>query len=168
MARKHNIARFHRFYKVITRERVCVYCGVRATTTDHFVPISVVAILRDAMDYITGLALVPSCGECNSFASDSIFPTIAAKRRFIQNKIRRKYAGVLAMPHWQAHELAEVGYALQHHILSGMAQKEWVIQRLQWKNSMTSEPVLLAKLRSNLAVSGRNTVARHAPNGGIT
>lgn len=166
MARKYHVSRFHRFYRIVTTQRGCVYCGVRATTKDHFVPISVLALVADAIDEVSGKVLVPACGECNSIAGKNVFPTIAAKRRFIQDGLRRKYRSTLAIPAWSDSQLAELGYGLADFVRSGIARKQWLMERLQWRNTSNREPVKLARVRSPFTASGKGSATRLAAKSG--
>lgn len=145
--RKFAEARYHRFYRLVCRDGICVYCGVPATTNDHFVPLSVLTMITDATTIISGMVLLPSCGECNSLASDRIFPTIASKRRYIHKKLAKRHAAVLAMPKWTEDELSDLGYALRDFVIKGQVQRDWLIQRLQWRNTSHREAVKLARVR---------------------
>jgi hypothetical protein len=162
------IGHFQRFYRQITRQRVCVFCGVRATAYDHFVPISVVTMLVGILDAIPGKVLLPTCGECNAIAGDRVFPTVAAKRRYIHTRLRFRYRKLLAMPHWSDAELAELGYALQDFVRAGMARRQWLLERLAWRNTSNSEPVQLAAIRSPFGAAGKGSAGRPANSGGTT
>lgn len=148
---------YHRFYRHV-RGKACVYCGLRATTSDHFVPLSVVQMLAACKENVGGKFLLPSCGECNVIAADRVFPTVAAKRRFIHERLRKKYRSVLAMPNWSDEEREELGWALQTSVNAGMAQKNVLIQRLAWRNTSNSSFVDIARIRSTLLAGGRNGV----------
>jgi hypothetical protein len=160
------MSRFHRFYTFISKQKACVYCGARATSKDHFVPISVVSLIADALDYVSGKVLVPCCGECNSLAGDHVFPTIAAKRRFIHVKLRKRHKRLLEMPQWTDAQLDEMGYALSDFIRSGLERKQWLIERLAWRNTSNAEPVKLAAVRSPFIGSGHVSVAQNAVRSG--
>jgi hypothetical protein len=157
---------FHRLYRVITRQRACVYCGIPATTYDHFVPLSAVHLIADCLDQIPGKVLVPSCGECNGIASDRVFPTIAAKRRYIHGRLRKKHRRLLDIPHWSDGELSELGYVLRDFVRSGQDRRQWLLARLAWRNTSNSEAVRLAAVRSPFIGVGKGSVARTASNVG--
>lgn len=63
--------------------RACVYCGDYADTIDHLIPHSF------GGDNSRG-NLVPSCGVCNSIASDKIFSDFGEKWHFIREERHRK------------------------------------------------------------------------------
>jgi hypothetical protein len=159
--RKSAHSAFHRFYRHV-RSRACIYCGLRATTVDHFVPLSVVQMLASCGESVTGKFLLPSCGECNQIASDHVFPTVAAKRRFIHAKLRKKYRRVLAMPDWAQDEREELGWSLRTSVDAGMAQKSVLQQRLAWRNTSASTFVDIAKIRFGLLGRGQSGVRQAA------
>ena len=161
--RKSAVRTYNRFYRAITQP-ACVYCGLRATTKDHFVPISVVSMLIECADMHEGLFLLPSCGECNSIASDNIFKTVAAKRRFIQARLRKKYKKLLAMSDWKENEMEDVGWSIESFVRSGMAQKALLLQRLAWRNTKNSSFVSIAKIRSGVLGHGQSFVRVSANN----
>jgi hypothetical protein len=168
MSNRRHGRHFHRVYRLLTRQHACVYCGVRATCVDHFVPLSVVAMIADCLTQISGKVLVPACGECNSIASDRVFLTIAVKRRYIHARLRRKHRRLLAMPAWTDVELGELDYALQDFVRAGVERQRWLLARLGWRNTSNSEPVKLAALRSPFGVAGRGSAARTASSVGTT
>jgi hypothetical protein len=135
---------------------------MRATTTDHFVPLSVVQMLAGCGEIVTGKFLLPSCGECNAIASDNPFRTVAAKRRFIHAKLRKKYRRVLAMPDWSEDEREELGWTLRTSVDAGMAQKNVLEQRLAWRNTSNSTFVDIAKIRFGLLGRGQGGVLQAA------
>jgi hypothetical protein len=159
---------FSRVYRLVTRQKACVYCGARATCYDHFVPLSVVAMIADCLETITGKVLLPSCGECNGIAGAGVFPTVAAKRRHIQARLRKKHQRLLAMPAWADDELAELDYALQDFVRAGVERREWLLARLAWRNTSNSEAVKLAGIRSPFGAHGRGSAARNVSSAGIT
>lgn len=64
----------------------CLYCGVRkATEVDHVIPWS----WHKDNHFLN---LVPACKRCNGMLSDSIFPTLEAKRWAAYDMLRRKNA----------------------------------------------------------------------------
>ena len=51
------------------------------------------------LDYELGRKfLVSACGEYNNIAGNRIFRSISAKRRYIQERLQRKYKRLLAPP----------------------------------------------------------------------
>jgi hypothetical protein len=157
ISRKLAYKRYHRFYKLVCRDKICVYCGIRSTTIDHFVPLSVVNMISDAIDYIEGKVLLPACGECNSIAAANVFRTVAAKRRFIHERLQKRYRRVLDMPVWTETELGEMDYGLRDFIQKGLRHREWIEARLKWRNTSNREAVKLAGIRSPLGANGRSS-----------
>ena len=125
-------------------------------------PLSVVAMLSGCGDMVTGKFLVPSCGECNGIASDRMFKTVAAKRRFIHQRLKQKYKRLLAMPAWTDAEKERLGWTLRSHIEAGMAQKSALEQRLAWRNTSVSVGVDIAKIRFGLLGRGQNSAHESA------
>ena len=161
---------FHRFYRLVCRDKVCVYCGCRSTTIDHFVPLSVIAMIADAVSVgeVSGRVLLPSCGECNRLAGNGSFVTVAAKRRYIHQKLAKRYARVLIIPDWTDAEINELSYGLAHFVRQGLEMRRWIEERLGWQNNSHREPVKLAAVRSSLAVSGRISAANSTAKPGTT
>lgn len=145
---------FNRFYRRI-KQPACIYCGLRATTVDHFVPLSVVAMLA-TVGNVKGKFLLPSCGECNGIASNSIFRTVAAKRRYIHERLRKKYRKLLELPDWSEEEKDEIGWNLRTSVEAGMAQKSVLLQRLAWRNTSNATSVDIAAIRFGLLARGQS------------
>ncbi len=156
------------FFRLIENGGICIYCGVPATTIDHFAPLSVVSAGSGILDTVKGRFLVPACGECNSIANSAVFPTIGAKRRYIQQRLRKKYATFLNMPYWSEDEIAELGHTLRTNVRNGLATKEWIIQRLAWQNRDNPSAVKIAEIRLKLGVLGKFSALRLANNSGTT
>lgn len=106
---------------------VCVYCGDPAGTMDHLLP-------RPATgDALRGqVALVPSCGNCNSRICDFPSPNIGDRRRRAQLSIERGYRLLLASPHKDAEYLRHIGPALKSVAIKNNAKRVWVKLRLSW------------------------------------
>ncbi len=162
MARRSDYARFHRTYRFIENERICVYCGARATTIDHFAPLSVVSILSDIATRKDGRYLLPACGECNSTASNRMFRTVAAKRRYISDRYREKYRRVLAAPVWEQREIDEIGYELRSVIEKNERLRAYISARIQWRNTSNRSCVELAQIRFTSAAIGSASVLSNA------
>jgi hypothetical protein len=72
--RKHTEARFHSFYRRIENEGLCVYCGQRASTVDHFVPLSVQHALRaSSINRCCGWSLLFPSGICERDLKTALF-----------------------------------------------------------------------------------------------
>lgn len=150
--RSHAIARAGRYRRLVADHTYCVYCGARATTVDHFAPVSVVASLLSLGIDMGGRFLVPACGECNSIASDGIFRSIGAKRRYIQRRLVIKYKRVLAIPDWSNEEIDQFGYVLGQSVRAGLAHRDFIRMRVRWKNSQNAEPAKLAAVSLRYSV----------------
>lgn len=155
-----DIAKYGSLYKFIDNGGICIYCGIDATSKDHFLPISVMGALQSAIlhKWIEGGFLVPSCGQCNSIAGNKIFNTVARKRRYIQTRLARKYKDLLNSPFWTEEELLEMGYSLAQFMRSRNATREWVKRRIEWRNSRNPSSVKLAEIRLKYGVFGKSTV----------
>ena len=161
-------ARAGRFYRFIDNGRICVYCGVPATTIDHFAPLSVVSAVMDLLDTRSGRFMVPACGQCNGIAGPKIFRSVGAKRRYIQGRLLVKYKRVLAMPNWTEEQIETFGYSMQTFIRNGLASKEWVTQRLQWRNTDNPSAVKIAAIRFKLGALGKRSAPKLASSKLIT
>jgi hypothetical protein len=128
---------------------------------------------------VSGRFLVPACGECNSLAGDRLFRTIAAKRRYIQGRLRVKYRKLLAR---QVREdlprLGEAGWhqqvvamgldprsALVQGELADAERQRFIEARLRWHNGMNSEPARLAGVRFGGVGCGASTVRASVASG---
>ena len=68
---------------LVEKGNACTYCGGEATCLDHVIPYA-------ANPVHLKTNLVPSCTLCNAIAHDKVFPTFAAKRKYIlQRRIER-------------------------------------------------------------------------------
>lgn len=165
----HSAARrwFHRLYRRITNEGACVYCGARATTYDHFTPVSVTWALSDIL-VVRGKITVPACHECNLLASSKLFPTIAAKRRYIHGRLRKRYRRFLAIPYWKQDEVERLDRSLQDFVRSGLSKQQWIKQRLAWRNTSNSSGAILAAIHSGLGAVGNDSVQKPVGSRGTT
>ena len=152
--RKYSIKRAGKF-KLLVQQDWCVYCGARATTKDHFAPVSIVASLMTFGARVIGKFLIPACGECNCIAGNKIFISVGAKRRYIQDRLKQKYAKLLKMPDWSESELNQLGYTLRQATLTGLAQRDYMRARVAWRNSRNMEPAKLAAVRLRVEMVSR-------------
>ncbi len=79
---------------------------------------------------------MPCCGECNSIASDHVFKTLRAKRSYIQDRLRKKYAKLINGPRWSDEEIAELGSTLRSHILRCRQVQELTIARIHYRGPL--------------------------------
>jgi hypothetical protein len=146
--------------RFIDNNGICVYCGSRATTLDHFVPLSVLYMLGD----IGGAPRVTleCCSECNTIAGSHVFRTIGAKREYIHRNLEEKYHVLLDTPEWDDDEMSQMGYNMQVYIKSHLQFRDWIKERVQWQNKGNPAAAEIARIRSKLGASGRSTVRRAA------
>lgn len=129
----------HAWYKWKFRElALCIYCGEPATTKDHVFPLSLAAGLDltrpNVRDQLLphGLCLVKACNACNSLASNHPFTSIREKRRWIQERLRRKYHRKLHRPEWEEHELNELGHGLRAYVVKAEIDAKRIWRRVNW------------------------------------
>jgi len=154
IARARSLSTYHKLYRLVANEDICVYCGIPADTVDHFVPISVVGMLGEVFGIVGRQFLVPACRECNSLAGGKCFKTIGGKRRYIQGRIRARNRSILAMPHWTENQISELGYNLAEKVRVSMVEKTWIEARLKWRNVNNKSAVNIAAIRSKFLVTG--------------
>lgn len=160
-----------RFYTRISKSNRCQYCGEHATTEDHFVPISVAAHLIRSGIRPNNLFLLPACLECNVLAGDAVFDSIEEKRKFIQDKIEKKYKAILKIPQWKYHELDELGYNLRNFVNSGIGQFRILLGRLEWQGEKIEEKeenVNIVALNSTRLASGKSSAGSSVSKNGTT
>ena len=136
----------HQFLRRIDNGNHCVYCGDRATGSDHFIPVSVVNAIGSLFFSLGDKALVPACCECNSLARNKIFRSVGAKRRYIQKRLRERYAHLLGAGVWTQEELDELGYTLRTVVEAANKQRLHLMERLAWTNKQNPAAAKLAKL----------------------
>jgi hypothetical protein len=118
----------------------CYYCGSPANTVDHVVPRSLLADLAALSDEAVTAVLVhpgrtmtvPACRECNCLLGSQYFSTLAARKAWLKERLRRRYRRVLQMPDWAEEELEELRYNLRVAIEASLARRDTVRQRLRW------------------------------------
>ena len=142
-------------YSVIENDGTCVYCGQRANSLDHFVPYSVAIVLMEFLP-IGGKYLLPACRECNSIAGDKVFYTVNEKRSYIQGRLKEKYSLIYDIPEWTESELEEMGYNLQTYIRSSLGSRQWIEDRIKWRNKDNPSYVKIATIRSHNLGHGRS------------
>jgi hypothetical protein len=64
-----------------------------------------------------------------------MFPSIGAKRRWLQRRLKRRYRELLAFPTWTEAELAGLGAQLRAFVEHGMKEQERIKRRLAHKNT---------------------------------
>lgn len=116
-----------------TEDVACVYCGDRATDSEHVVPWSWFSKVVDSRDETLWTWLVPACSECNGLASDQMFPSPVAKRRYIRERLRARYHFAFLGEPWTAEEMAELGPGLGQFVRASQAQAENVRARVLYR-----------------------------------
>jgi len=137
-SRRAYYSRLAGYYRALPGSR-CLYCGEKATCRDHFLPISINAALHGNVPRRLKV-LIPSCRECNAIAGARIFKSFGAKRKHIQNELRRKYARLLAAPSWTGGEVSALGRELQERVQWHLKKKHRLEQRVSWRNVRNAEP----------------------------
>jgi len=120
----------------------CIYCGQRANSRDHVIPKRMREVLELRYGPNWGRFFdvpntVPACLECNQIAGAKLFPTISAKRRYIQKRLEVKYKKLLEAPDWEDDEISELGYSLKIYIQNIQIAKDIMRERLLWKGGKT-------------------------------
>jgi len=112
------------------KERPCFYCGMAADTRDHVLPQSFTRTMADLGARKSDV--VPCCRECNSLAGSKVFPTISEKRKYIKQRLRKKYEKVLEYYNYSSQEIEEFEGFLRQAVISGLEAKRLTKMRLRW------------------------------------
>lgn len=127
----------------------CIYCGMSATTRDHFIPWSYNHSSSEKRTYNNDDVL-PCCRECNILAGNKIFETLEEKRYFIHARIATKYKKVLAMPFWTEEEVNELSGKMKKTVVMSMKLKCLIEARLKWPYNWFEENGILRKYFDDL------------------
>lgn len=111
-----------------------------ANTKDHVVPLSILATIEGLADDVRDeilrkmppLITVYSCRSCNSTLGARMFRTIGARKTFIKEHMREKYARVLRQPDWSEDEMGELGHTLGALVRQKQELKKIILARLKW------------------------------------
>ena len=115
----------------------CCYCGERATSTDHLVPYSwFTKTLGASLGHDLWTWTVPACQECNSIASDQMFPSPVAKRNYIQQRLRARYSHIFMEDGWTGEELEELDGRLKQYVRAMQASSETVRARVRYRGKL--------------------------------
>ena len=148
MSRSHGLRRVAGMYAVMETRGVCVYCGDRATTRDHVLPVTIASRLADLRAIKGGLLIVPACSDCNGLAGGLLFKSVSAKRRYIRRRLLQRHKRLLEMAEWTDQQLEACGWVLRTKILADLAAREKVRARIAWKNTANIDPVRSAARNS--------------------
>lgn len=132
----------------------CTYCGVYATSNDHFVPYSYNSSSKKRVKSVQLQKenIYPSCKQCNSIASNKHFCTVKEKREYIQGVLRKKYKKLLKLPDWSQEELKEISYSLRSGIELRMMAKRWIVNRVNFPEIIYNEEPIRKELQDLLAL----------------
>lgn len=116
---------------------LCTYCGIVCDTIDHVVPQHLLKSAESSELDLSGVMRmqrweVPSCRECNSAIGGKIFKTLAERRKYAKDHIRKKYASYLRTPNWTEEELDELGPNMKREVIRATQVKG----RLAWTNGV--------------------------------
>jgi hypothetical protein len=110
----------------------CYYCGCAADTIDHVPPKSARPIILQLEAKRWDFVEVEACHECNSALGSRYLWTLAERKQFIKNWLKKRYARFLRSPEWSDEDKEELGYSLKdfvqkHEIVAQLAKK-----RIAW------------------------------------
>ena len=106
---------------------VCTYCGEGCGGVDHLLP---EPWTGKAARHL--IAVVPSCGNCNSRIGDFPSPNVAERRRRAQLSIERANKWLMARPYRTEAEMMDLGYAMRTVAEQNNLRAERVKARLGW------------------------------------
>lgn len=115
----------------------CFYCGMPATTVDHVTPRCyhwALALAKQATDpKAFAVETIPACFECNMLAGRRLFLHKWAKKKYLKERRRKKYARILRMPDWSPTDIAGIsGYALRQAIIAGLERRDQLRRQIAW------------------------------------
>lgn len=100
----------------------CIYCGDTAEVREHFVPKS----------FVCNNFTLPACKECNALKSNKVFETVQDVKKFLREKIIKRYKNILNIPEWDKYNLDEIGPSLRSKIVMDLGKKRWIESRLKF------------------------------------
>ena len=111
----------------------CAYCGDRATSKDHVLPVVYSNAHPDMPTERRDLLFtVPACRQCNSIASGRVFDSLGEKRAYIHDELRRRNRKLLESQSWSDEDLKELGPSLRRRLLAQRRRRERLVARLAW------------------------------------
>jgi len=119
----------------------CYYCGAVAETIDHVVPqivLQAAALSQDesVRQYFHKrhrIMTVPACTECNSLVGPKYFDTLAERRDYARERLRRRYRRYIETPSWEPSSLMDLDSPLRGYVLNALEIRRLVLLRLSWK-----------------------------------
>lgn len=149
MSRRTNLLLTQAVYYLVQGDN-CVYCGELATGWDHLVPVSFASMLAAVGIWIES-PILPCCSSCNTLAGSMVFKSVGAKRRFIQQRLRTKYADIINMPAWSEVQQARLGFNLRTKIKADLEKQKWLLGRLGFRSSFQQKPAKI-KIASGASI----------------
>lgn len=111
----------------------CAYCGQVSDTMDHIPPLSMVASMSATGQECQGPFIkVPACRECNTYLTTLIILTVKGRRKYIKDRLRKKYQHFLRIPNWDEEELEEMSPKFADEIRASVKFANAVRMRLAW------------------------------------
>lgn len=103
--------------RIIIRGSRCIYCGAPATTDEHFPP------------YTSGRSglLLSACSECNTYAGTKHPHDFAARAKYVQTRLKRKYGKRANSRAWETTE---------PNTEAGLVNRGWALQECEWRRTM--------------------------------
>lgn len=134
---------------------ICMYCGDPANNREHVIPHMYVG---------DNTPMVWACGQCNSIAGSKVFNNLYDKARYINDRLRIKYATILDIPLWGDDEIEELEGRLKQNIKGMLEVQKWIRRRISWKADPTV--LLVVKHLMDLGI-GSDSVPSFAETSGI-
>lgn len=108
--------------RVHIKGSLCVYCGMLATTQEHFPPAS----------YSRRGLVLPACQECNSLAGTAYPTDFPARCEYVKDRIRKKNQKALRFPVWHEDDLDEMGKQFKREIGAWQERRRIAHSRIAW------------------------------------
>ena len=75
---------------------------------------------------------VEACRECNSSIGAKALFTLAERKRYVKESIRRRYRRILELPEWTEAQLLELGPGLKDFVAAQAYLSVLTRKRLAW------------------------------------
>lgn len=115
---------------------ICTYCGERATSIDHVIPVSYFdnQIIRTGSSRSKGVRTY-SCSDCNCMLNNKYFNTFKDRCKYVSQRIGQRYRAVLNLPIWSLEEFEELGKNIKARLGEKLNLKAVVLERLRWQTT---------------------------------
>jgi hypothetical protein len=154
-------------WEFVENDGICVYCGDKATTKDHFIPVSAEYMISDLKSTYKCKVLLPACSNCNNIAGNRVFNTFSQKQKYIQGRIRDKNRDLLRAGLWTKEELGELGPSLQKYIESSLRELISIERRINWRIIDNPAYAKIVRLNSRQESTGKFFAPKNVDKGGI-